>query len=114
MKIDDTLLDAVVQHASADMASNPSMWQDAPKVSESSFTPIGTGALAAAGRMGLDEIENVLPAFPDSIHPKEEPGALGTVTPQMATDQMGYNHDTYLDNVAAQSMPEPQMQMEIE
>ena len=75
---------------------------------------IGEGALEAMGRMGLDELAQTLPAFPDSIHPVDEPGALGTVTPAIATDQMGYSHDAYLDNVAAQHIEPPEPQMEIE
>ena len=109
MGIDDHLQDAVVRHAQADMARSPSMWVDAPKGHE---RKIGEGALAAMGRMGHDEITHVLPAFPDSIQPQEEPGALGTVTPQMATDQMGYDHKAYLDSVAAQHVAPPSQQME--
>lgn len=75
---------------------------------------IGEGALEAMGRMGLDELAQALPAFPDSIHPQEEPGALGTVTPQIASDQMGYDHNAYLDSVAAQHVAPPTQEMQIE
>jgi hypothetical protein len=51
---------------------------------------IGEGALAAMGRMGLKELAQALPAFPESVRPVEEPGALGNITPQIATGQMGY------------------------
>jgi hypothetical protein len=51
---------------------------------------LGEGAFAAWARMGLKELAQILPAFPDSVRPIEEPGALGNVTPQIATDQMGY------------------------
>lgn len=76
---------------------------------------IGEGALAAAGRMGLDELAQVLPAFPESIHPVDEPGALGTVTPAIATDQMGYGHDPdpHLPPIEP-TAPEPEPEMEIE
>ena len=48
-------------------------------------------------RLGLKELTQALPAFPDSnVKPVEEPGVFGNVTPQIATDQMGY--DTALDS----------------
>ena len=73
---------------------------------------IGEGALAAAGRMGLDELAHVLPAFPDSIHPVDEPGALGTATQAIVTDQMGYHHDEHLPPIEPMepSMPEQEME----
>lgn len=40
---------------------------------------IGEGALAAAGRLGLDELAAALKAFPDSIQ-KEEIGTIGSPT----------------------------------
>lgn len=43
---------------------------------------IGTGQVAAMGRMGLDELSHALKAFPDSIPITPEPGALGEPTPQ--------------------------------
>ena len=77
---------------------------------------IGEGALEAAGRMGLDELAQVLPAFPDSIHPVDEPGALGTVTPAIATDQMGYepHHDEHLPPLETYEPGMPEQEMEIE
>jgi len=57
---------------------------------------IGEGHAAGMLRLGLKELAQALPAFPDSnIRPVEEPGTWGTATPQMITDQMGY--DTALD-----------------
>jgi len=53
---------------------------------------IGEGHGEAWIRAGLDELAQVLPAFPDGIHPVDEPGLFGSVTPAIATDQMGYGH----------------------
>ena len=44
--------------------------------------PIGQGALDASLRLGLKELGQILPAFPESIQPIEEPGAFGNLTPQ--------------------------------
>ena len=53
---------------------------------------IGAGHFKAMARLGLKELAQALPAFPDStIKPVEEPGAYGNITPQIATDQMGYD-----------------------
>lgn len=43
---------------------------------------IGAGALAAAGRQGLKELAQIVPAFPDSVRAVEEPGQIGNPTPQ--------------------------------
>ncbi len=52
---------------------------------------IGEGHLAGMARQGLKELAQALAAFPDStIRPVEEPGVFGNVTPQIATDLMGY------------------------
>lgn len=76
---------------------------------------IGEGSLSAMGRVGWDEIGQALKAFPDSIGPMEEPGLPFTATPAIVTDQMGYDHDAYLDQ-AAQNIepPEPEPEIEIE
>lgn len=72
---------------------------------------IGEGALEAMGRMGLDELAQALPAFPDSIHPVDEPGALGTVTPAIATDQMGYGQDDHLPPIETAEPEPPEMEI---
>ena len=74
---------------------------------------IGEGALEAMGRMGLDELAQVLPAFPDSIHPQEEPGAPGTATQAIVTDQMGYHHDEHLPPLETYEPGMPEQEMEI-
>jgi hypothetical protein len=66
------------------------------KQPEAAGTPqgrkLGEGALAAMARLGLKELAQALPAFPDStIKPIEEPGSFGNVTPLIVTDQMGYD-----------------------
>lgn len=53
---------------------------------------IGEGHLAGMARLGLKELAQALQAFPDSIKPVEEAGVFGNVTPQIATDQMGYDN----------------------
>lgn len=53
---------------------------------------IGEGALAAAWRQGLKEVGQALKALPDSMPIVEEPGTLGNVTPQVVTQQMGYDY----------------------
>ena len=77
---------------------------------------IGEGALEAMGRVGWDELGQTLKAFPDSIGPMEEPGLPFTATPAIVTDQMGYDHDTFLDQAAAQQIdpPEPEPEIDIE
>jgi len=47
----------------------------------------GQGALQAALRLGSKELTPYLAAFPDSIRPIEEPGALGNLTPQEIVNQ---------------------------
>lgn len=75
---------------------------------------IGQGALEAMGRMGLDELAQVLPAFPDSIHPIDEYGALGTVTPAIAGEQMGYHHeDSHLPPIQPMEPSMPEQELEI-
>jgi hypothetical protein len=45
----------------------------------------------AAIRQGGKEFSQVLPAFPTSVRPVEEPGTLGNPTPQQVTDQQKGN-----------------------
>ena len=45
--------------------------------------------LHAAWRSGLKDLQDaVIPAFPDSMKPREEPGAIATPTPQLVTANM--------------------------
>jgi hypothetical protein len=44
--------------------------------------PIGAGHLKAMLRAGAKELAQILPAFPDSVRPVEEPGLVGNLTPQ--------------------------------
>lgn len=65
---------------------------------------IGEGHVAAMARLGLKELAQALPAFPDSnIRPIEEPGAFGNPTPQIVTEEMGYNQ--MLDSYANRPTP---------
>jgi hypothetical protein len=49
--------------------------------------PAFSAPLYAALRQGAKELAQALPAFPDSVRPIEEPGALGNPTQQMVTEQ---------------------------
>ncbi len=55
---------------------------------------IGQGALKAAARQGLKEIAQALPAFKDSMHVIEEPGALGNPTSYEVSKQTGSVHQS--------------------
>ena len=47
----------------------------------------GQGALQAMIRLGPKELAQILPAFPDSVRPIEEPGLPGNLTPQEVVNQ---------------------------
>lgn len=51
--------------------------------------PAFSAPLYAAIRQGGKELGQVLPAFPDSVRPVEEPGTLGNPTPAEVTEQRG-------------------------
>jgi hypothetical protein len=57
----------------------------------------GAGALAAMVRVGGKEFGKLLPAFPDSFQPIEEPGLPGNLTPQEVLSQ--------------KQSPEPELEM---
>ncbi len=46
------------------------------------MSKIGEGSLQAWMRAGAKELAQVLPAFPDSVKPVEEPGLPGNLTAQ--------------------------------
>lgn len=48
---------------------------------------IGQGAAQAMLRVGLKELGQILPAFPESVRPVEEPGLPGNLTPQEVVHQ---------------------------
>ncbi|HVX09875.1 MAG TPA: hypothetical protein VHC22_01620 [Pirellulales bacterium] len=74
---------------------------------------IGEGHAEAWLRGGMDELAQALKAFPDSIGPIDEPGLVGTATPAIVTDQMGYHHeDSHLPPIEPAAAVEPP-QMEI-
>jgi hypothetical protein len=60
---------------------NPSHADKSPSW-ENAHSKIGQGALQAMIRVGSKELAQMLPAFPDSIKPIEEPGLPGNLTPQ--------------------------------
>ncbi|MGO9469780.1 MAG: hypothetical protein ACLQVF_37230 [Isosphaeraceae bacterium] len=85
----------------------------APAAATSAAPPqgrkIGQGHLAAMVRLGLKELAQALPAFPDSnIKPVEEPGAIGNVTPPIVTDQMGYDASSWAHRAQFQSKDKEQ------
>jgi hypothetical protein len=51
--------------------------------------PAFSAPLWAAARQGAKELAQVLPAFPDSVRPVEEPGTLGNPTQAMVTQEIG-------------------------
>ena len=53
---------------------------------------IGEGALRAAGRQGLKELAQALPATKESIQVIEEPGQLGNPTSYEVSKQTGSVH----------------------
>src|SRR5579885_3406354 len=71
-----------------------------PQRPEQPKPKIGEGHAAAMFRAGLKELAQILPAFPDSVRPVEEPGLAGNATPQIITEQMGY--DAWLHEAAQQ------------
>lgn len=74
---------------------------------------IGEGHGEAWVRAGFDELAQALQAFPADIHPVDEPGLFGSVTPAIATDQMGYHDpDPHLPPIEP-TAPEPEPEMEI-
>ncbi len=70
---------------------------------------IGDGHAAAMGRLGLKELAQALPAFPEStIRPVEEPGLYGNPTQIMVTDEMGYRQppEGHADHRTNEQKPE--------
>lgn len=74
---------------------------------EVSSPKIGEGALAAFGRQGLKELAQVLPAFPDSVRPVEEPGMFGNPTPQIVTQEMGAGFRDMLQSYSGPEVEPP-------
>jgi hypothetical protein len=72
--------------------------------------------LWAAVRQGGKEIEQILPAFPDSVRCVNEPGTLGNPTMQMVTAEMGTlnGYDRMLDHYASQGHEERENEKEME
>jgi hypothetical protein len=81
-------------------------------MSEESNRPSFSAPLYAALRQGAKELAQVLPAFPESVHPVEEPGTIGNPTPQMVTQEIGTVHgydrmlDTYSERGGDRGEPE--------
>ena len=66
---------------------------------------IGAGALSAAARGGLKDLQEVvLKAFPDSMNTVTEPGAFGTVVPQEVYQE---RHGVHGPEMGNPEMPEP-------
>ena len=57
------------------------------------MSKIGQGAFQAWMRAGFKESAQILPAFPDSIRPVEEPGLVGNLTPQEVASQKAPEKD---------------------
>lgn len=54
---------------------------------EQNTRPAFWAPIKAAGRQGAKELAQILPAFPESVRPVEEPGTLGNPTPQEITNE---------------------------
>ena len=70
--------------------------------------PSVSAPLLAALRQGAKELASILPAFPDSVHVVEEPGAMGNPTPQLVTEQIsaGQENGSIRDSYAARAQQE--------
>ncbi len=68
---------------------------------------IGMGHVSGMARLGLKELTQALPAFPDAtVRPVEEPGVFGNTTPQLVTQELtGQGIDARLDAINAQQPP---------
>ena len=52
-----------------------------------SHDKIGQGHAAAVARLGLKELSQILPAFPDSIRTQDDPGLWGNATQREVHEQ---------------------------
>lgn len=68
--------------------------QQAPK--------IGQAHLGASLRVGLKEISQILPAFPDSVKPVEEIGLFGNALPQEIYEERHYKEPNIDQNIEMQ------------
>jgi len=67
-------------------------------MAEPQNTPFGQGALQAAFRVGFKELAQILPAFPESVRPVEEPGLPFNLTPQEVVEQKhGRDHEIEME-----------------
>ncbi|MBS0263428.1 MAG: hypothetical protein JSS02_15910 [Planctomycetes bacterium] len=86
------------------------------KEEQQSMRPSFVAPLLAAGRQGLKELEQILPAFPESVHPVDEPGTLGVPTQAMVTQEIGtfHGYQSMIDGYAgrAQQREEQERGME--
>ena len=65
------------------------------------FVDRGWAELAAAGRQGLKEVGQMLPAFPESnVRPVEEPGTFGNPVAREVYDQRHPDQDAHLAETA--------------
>ena len=83
---------------------------------EKTIRPSFSAPLWAAGRQGAKELAQALKAFPDSLHPVEEPGTLGNPTMQMITEQIrgDESYEQMLDRYAGMEQEQPQREQEME
>lgn len=78
--------------------------------------PSFSAPLWASARQGAKELAQVLPAFPDSVRPVEEPGLMGNPTQQVVSEQIGtvYGYDQMLDRYADHQVERDQPEQEME
>ena len=83
---------------------------------EKKSRPAFSAPLYAALRQGSKELAQVLPAFPESVRPIEEPGTLANPTQQMISEEIGtlkgYNRmlDKYASRESERDTPERGME----
>jgi hypothetical protein len=81
--------------------------------------PAFSAPLYAGVRQGAKELAQILPAFPDSVRPVEEPATLGNPTSAIVTQEIGtfrgYGKDAHLEGASDRGVgrdsPAPEIEM---
>lgn len=76
------------------------------------MSKIGQGAFEAWLRAGHKEVTQILPAFPDSIRPVEEPGLPGNLTPQEVVAQKNSHEMESPENAPVMTREDPSQRMQ--
>jgi len=122
----DDRLENVVQHAQADMAAAPTMWQEPEPAAPEA--PSTSSLMYALGRQGLKDLQNaVLDPWNGQVATHEEPGTIANPTQAMVTQEVGTVHgithdagtvhgqavhqDAHLPQIEAPAIEGPQMEI---